>query len=152
MREIRLSNECSFYPVGENIIKYFDICKEIGMHINKQFPNKSITLWCRGSSGAIIAALVSQYIITGVEICHVKKKGEDSHVTEVTARHDINIIIDDLMASGDTLEKIVRAMDCEFATANCVIMTGCIKPRKLKMIFGDLYENLLIIGGYIEPC
>lgn len=150
MVQIKLSKESNAYPVGEHISQYFQICQEIGTIINNNFPEKSITLWCRGSSGAIIAALVSQYILTEVEVCHIKKSGENAHVSIPTPRYDINIIIDDLMASGDTVEAIYKAMKKEKVNPLAIIMTGELKIAKLKQILGKQYDKLiLIVGGFI---
>ena len=150
MVQIKLSKDSNGYPVGEHIREYFNLSREIGTIINENFPEKSITLWCRGSSGAIIAALVSQHIFAGVEICHIKKSGENAHISIPTPQHDINIIIDDLMASGDTVEAIYVAMKKDKITPIGIIMTGDLKIYKLKQILGKKYEKLkLLVGGII---
>lgn len=149
MKEIKLSNNISSYPVGENVSDYYHTCKEIGERINELFPEQSITLWCRGSSGTIISALVAQHIQTSVEIYHVKKHGEDAHCN-CNAHHDINIIIDDLMATGDTVEKIYNEIQKNKLHPDCVIMTGELKVYKFKNIFGsDIKYIKAVIAGHI---
>ena len=93
MKQIKLSKFIYAYPVGENIKSYFDSCKEISEIIKKEFPNKSITFWCRGSSGAMISALVSQHL-DDVNIFHVKKQNEIAHYSSIDYYNEINLIID----------------------------------------------------------
>ena len=94
MKQIKLSKFIQEYPVGENIKSYFDSCKEVAEIIEKEFPNKSITFWCRGSSGAMISALVCQHL-DDVNIFHVKKQNEIAHYSSINHYNEINIIIDD---------------------------------------------------------
>jgi orotate phosphoribosyltransferase-like protein len=149
MKQIKLSTSVDYYPVGQHITNYFQTCKEIGDHINELFQEQSITLWCRGSSGAIISALVSQHIEAGVEIYHVKKHGEDAH-QNCDIHHDINIIIDDLMATGETVEQIYNEMKKFKAVPHCIVMTGQIKLYKFENIFGTQKKNIkAIIAGYV---
>jgi len=150
MKEITLSTSVDYYPVGEHITNYFHTCKEIGDHINELFQGQSITLWCRGSSGAIISALVSQHIEASVEIYHVKKHGEDAHCDSLI-HHDINIIIDDLMATGETVEQIYKEMKKLKVIPHCIVMTGQIKLYKFENIFGVTYRKNIktIIAGHI---
>lgn len=81
------------------------------MRVNK------ITLYCRGSSGAILSALVSNYLIgifpnVEISICHIKKDGEKSHsgtnslwISNMISH--VSIIIDDFIATGTTIIAIV---------------------------------------------
>lgn len=75
-----------------------------------------VNIWCRGSSGAVIAALIAQKLINcdlNVRICHVKKDGEDSHSSGVSYydfNNIINIIVDDFCATGATLNAIYAKM------------------------------------------
>ena len=151
MKEILLSDEVCFYPVGEHINHYFHICKEIAELITLNFPDKSITFWCQGSSGAIISALVSQHLPNS-NIYHVKKTGENSHSYSISHVNDINIIIDDLMCSGNTVENIANELTEKCHYINCIVMTGRIKKALFNTCFTNqtkLNNLSLIIAGSI---
>lgn len=105
------------YPVGNDIrdaIKYAEAAAEafisLGFGVNK------INIWCRGSSGAILSALLTQALMVAgahnsVRINHIKKPGEESHSGNSfwVYKGDINIIIDDFIQYGSTLNKIYEA-------------------------------------------
>ena len=146
MKQIELSKFIQAYPVGENIKSYFDSCKEVAEIIEKEFPNKSITFWCRGSSGAMISALVSQYL-DNVNIFHVKKHNEISHYSSMDHYNEINIIIDDLMSSGSTVNYIYEKMVEKNLKVHSVIMIGEIRIYKIQSLIP--YEIQLIVGGAI---
>lgn len=106
------------YPIGKNINQIIFYIKEVMKCIidNEIFNNVHyINIWCTGSSGAILSALLAEKITTNyprinVTIQHVKKKDEDSH-NSGNIRHFAddamyNIIIDDFVATGDTLKRI----------------------------------------------
>ena len=146
MKQIKLSEFIQAYPVGENIKFYFDSCKEVAEIIEKEFPNKSITFWCRGSSGAMISALVSQYL-NNVNIFHVKKYNELSHYSSIDHYNEINIIIDDLMSTGETVECIYQKMIEKNSKIHSIIMIGLIRINEIQSLIP--YEIQLIVGGKI---
>ena len=133
MKQIKLSKFIQEYPVGENIEFYFDPCKEVAEIIEKEFPNKSITFWCRGSSGAMISALVCQHL-DNVNIFHVKKENEISHYSSINHYNEINIIIDDLMSTGSTVNYIYEKMVEKNSEIHGVIMIGKIKVYKIFLL------------------
>lgn len=105
------------YPVGNDMKIAANFTKAAAWQFNKikEYNNQSLrlNLWCRGSSGAILASLFSINIDHTVKIIHVKKPGENSH----TSNHDpytdwdvINVIIDDFTSSGQTLHHIYSQM------------------------------------------
>ena len=146
MKQIKLSEFIQEYPVGENIKFYFNSCKEVAEIIEKEFPNKSITFWCRGSSGAMISALVCQHL-GDVNIFHVKKQNEISHYSSIDRYNEINIIIDDLMSTGETVDCIYQKMIEKNSKVHSVIMIGGIKISKIQSLIP--YEIQLIVGGDI---
>lgn len=146
MKQIKLSKFIQAYPVGENIKSYFDSCKEVAEIIEKEFPNKSITFWCRGSSGAMISALICQHL-DDVNIFHVKKQNEIAHYSSINHYNEINIIIDDLMASGSTVNYIYEKIVEKNSKVHSVIMIGEIKIHKIQSLIP--YEIQLIVGGSI---
>ena len=102
------------YPVGTNMTAAMDIAKEMADEIHRLYTGDIISLWCRGSSGAIMAALVSSYLshTHRVTIEHVKKEGENSHSygEEKYKEEHRNIIIDDFISSGSTIRHIIVGM------------------------------------------
>lgn len=110
------SNESISYPVGLHIDEALSFMDSVIRKIDtiEDFPTKDIAIWCRGSSGAILATILAQYFhtdgFTNVQINHVKKKGEDSHSSNFFDNHDINIVIDDFVASGSTIRNIMHTM------------------------------------------
>ena len=146
MKQIKLSKFIQEYPVGENIKSYFNPCEEVAEIIEKEFPNKSITFWCRGSSGAMISALVSQYL-DNVNIFHVKKQNEIAHYSSIDHYNEINIIIDDLMCSGETVDCIYQKMIEKNSKVHSIIMIGLIRTNKIQSLIP--YEIQLIVGGEI---
>lgn len=142
------------YPIGSNI------------QINKQSinalkrvmkqtigPKKHITLWCRGSSGAIIAGIVSLGFPNST-INHVKKVGESSHSRGQYTLKDntINIIIDDFSNTGETLnaiyEDIISELDIPTIDYVCVVGRLSIPrlsfvPKNIigKFVYVDRSEN-----------
>lgn len=118
------------YPVGSNMNGAINYVKEVfRVSIKNKLSfleaNTPINLWCRGSSGAILAALFCSIVTPfnpNVLIIHIKKKGESSH-TNYVRRHKkaTNIIIDDFMDSGDTIRQIVIGMQEELEIQNPII-------------------------------
>lgn len=103
------------YPVGDDIIAAIDFTNKSAAAFNDNFASyEYVNIWCRGSSGAILAALfASKLNAANIKIIHIKKEGEHSHgnVSPLSSYSDpINVIIDDFIATGDTLNKIYKAV------------------------------------------
>ena len=98
------------YPVGDNIGEAITFSRNAAAKFTtiKKFKGKAINVWCRGSSGAILAALFSAELVGhAIRICHVKKEGELSHNGSVKPRYlAVNVIIDDFCETGSTLNAI----------------------------------------------
>lgn len=110
MKIIKIKGYEITYPVGSHMNKAIDYIKKVATVLNDiDTKDKTISLFCTGSSGAILSSLLySQLIDKDVEICHIKKEGENSHSGSVInyRDHNINIIIDDFACSGSTIERI----------------------------------------------
>ncbi len=102
------------YPVGEAIHKNMDYIIKLGNAVLKIIPkNENITLWCSGSSGAIIAALVCSIIMPTaamVKLNHVKKDGESHHGSNIYSplSGGYSIIVDDFIGMGTTMKRIFK--------------------------------------------
>lgn len=106
------------YPIGSRMSNTIDLAEHYVEKLLQQFKiNKisdNINIWCRGSSGAILSAIVAVKLqvelrSTVIKICHVKKEGEESHSDSIQIAYGnsvTNIIVDDFSASGCTLNKI----------------------------------------------
>jgi len=114
------------YPVGRNIlndIKCADALINAFLFI-REFEGRKINLLCTGSSGAIIATMFALRLRDRVQICYVYKDGESSHNdegTEVTPdKSSINVIVDDFIASGATMNFIYSNNNGSRKDIDCV--------------------------------
>jgi len=99
------------YPVGMNIKSARDYIIEVAEILKPvlETTEKKIVVYCTGSSGAILASLLSVYINKNIFIDHIKKRGEKSHSQKIQTRYsidNINIIIDDFSCTGSTITRI----------------------------------------------
>lgn len=134
------------YPVGQNITRITQLCKvfrrKLVILIGK---DTNLQIWCRGSSGAMIAALVSQSF-TDVNIIHVKKPGENSHTYGVNARPDcVNIIVDDFARTCSTLHAIHKEMEAYEVSLDHVCLLGSIMINNLKFNPKSLVASELFV-------
>lgn len=107
------------YPIGSHIDEAIIYINKVYATIilNELFKNRDINLWCRGSSGAILAGLLASRLLTtktfhSVQVIHVKKPNENAHGSDLTyvIEGGCNIIIDDFSYTGDTIIHITKAM------------------------------------------
>ena len=98
------------YPIGINMDNIFNYINLVVAALKDENIGKA-NIWCMGSSGAILAALLSNQLEES-RILHVKKDGESSHHGNyfTTLNNAINIIIDDFIVSGDTVNRIYNFM------------------------------------------
>lgn len=104
------------YPVGNNMIGAIAFCYRAAKVLVQELTNKHkpINIFVRGSSGAIVGALLSSKLIeegfTQVKVSHIKKEGEKSHGGTISGFYEtvdaINIIMDDFIATGKTINAI----------------------------------------------
>ncbi len=137
------------YPVGKDFSGIRTLC-EYYSHAFIEYVKEGETtfnLWCRGSSGAILASCFAmmnpQYNFI---ICHVKKYNEDSHSSSVpTYFYDNcrNIVIDDFVSSGDTIRHIVEAIKNVDEVSDCLMVArGALYESKgLKDLFKTIICN-----------
>jgi hypothetical protein len=127
VKKIICWNDYVGYPVGSHLDEAVTFASNAAEKFNgiKQFQNRYINVWCRGSSGAILAALFGEKI-TGymnLKICHVKKEGESSHTFSPQPYWlGINVIIDDFCDTGSTLNAIFE----ELKESNSVKIVHCL--------------------------
>ncbi len=111
------------YPVGRNFdenIKLFDL---MYTHLIREFPGKNIKcicFWVRGSSGCCIATYLATKLSQSnfkvkSKILIIRKSGERSHSSQcetyLTVNQGVlNVIVDDFVASGETLTAIYKGI------------------------------------------
>lgn len=122
------------YPIGQYISDNLGLINNMSEAILKEFVNDKemvVNLIVRGSSGSIISALVSDKMTNkgwDCKIYHIKKDGESSHSQVFSIRrHGVNIILDDFVSSGETVNAIYE---------------------KAYAINKDIVIDLLIVSGW----
>lgn len=155
------------YPVGSNISEAIEFIDNafLSIYINELFKDKDINLWCRGSSGAILAGLLSSKFIgmneyKSIKIIHVKKSGESAHGHDISEFNSdtpaYNIIVDDFCATGETINHISTSMKrCGVHQVNAVIISSMdLKYKvegigiKLTKVFPFTAPEMLFIGEH----
>lgn len=133
------------YPVGIRMNETLRIIEEMASLIYKTFPynerymgrrNEYINLYVMGSSGAILAGilitLLKDYTVT---ICHIKKEGEVSHGGSNFSSHKraINVILDDFIESGATVNKIYDELkeEYEYFELHLLCVSGPVVQKRL---------------------
>jgi adenine/guanine phosphoribosyltransferase-like PRPP-binding protein len=118
MKFIKLKPNSGFdYPVGKYIVSNLPIIKDYATKLEEllkkeEFKDRDRIIFCRGSSGAIIAGIIAS-IIEITEIIHIKKAGEKSHSDNnfIVDDNDIVIIVDDFVTTGNTLKSIYNTIE-----------------------------------------
>lgn len=114
------------YPVGHNLDVNIPLIKKMATKIKEIYPTECIDLWCRGSSGTIIASIIASTIEIN-NIQYVRRENEsDSHSCGIsnTESNVINIIVDDFICSGNTIKAIIQKMKQYYVTPHALCVTG----------------------------
>lgn len=125
--------EDMYYPVLPNLLRNLEkinFYTQIIEQVVKYNKEQEIILWVRGSSGTAIAAVITQILgskgYEGVSSILVRKPLEDSHsgTNYVYRVNPIHFIVDDFIATGNTLNAILEEMP--LPTTVHIITTGTI--------------------------
>jgi len=129
MDMITISTKCETarYPMGEYIQENIPEIQKLidGFKTIEEFKGRPINFICMGSSGAIVAALFSLQVDNS-KITHIKKDGESSHGGNYFDNYDfknINVIVDDFVGTGTTLNLIYSIIGEYCPHINCVCVT-----------------------------
>jgi len=119
------------YPIGGNLPENIPIVQKLAEELKKHLP-KEINLWCTGSSGAIMAAFIAQYLGDeySIFISHIKKSGEKAH--NGSTQFEIayyNVVVDDFIASGDTILGILKYLEEKQLSPDLLCVSGNIFPK-----------------------
>lgn len=121
----------NLYPVGENIHGALEYINVVTPFIKDLIGDKPINIWCSGSSGAILSAFLVKNLNNPCIICHVKKEGEHSHhgnsFSKIYKNDCINIILDDFMSSGTTIERIYKQAKYNTLQIDILILANAYK-------------------------
>jgi adenine/guanine phosphoribosyltransferase-like PRPP-binding protein len=126
------------YPVGKYIEGNKILIKQMAkaFALLEEFKGKKLNLICRGSSGAIVATVFSLVLENDIIITHIKKAGEDSHHDSCHLEPNRkNIIVDDMVASGATLNAIYNKLSTENPqgfSIDCICITGYAKKLEFE--------------------
>lgn len=145
------------YPVGDTINRNRASINRMGENIALMLKkiystDKEINLVCTGSSGAIIAALVSDKIKNLNKIIHVPKNNETMHRTlQDSIRSEdldmINILVDDVIESGETIRCMLKEFEDFNIRINGICVTG--KFNYLKFRCNPTPYDFVICTNYI---
>lgn len=159
MNIIKIKNQKELsYPTGRYIEEAIAFIKNLSETIKDldDFNNKSIKIWCRGSSGAMLASMLSIVLMENnckVFICYVRKDEERSHGYNsfcTNELYNLNIIIDDFIASGETICDIASKMrDAIILHIDYIIVSGVPAiSRSTKSYIQYPMPKNLIVGCY----
>jgi len=135
------------YPVSQNMLEAINFINVVTPRLKKLIGNQKLNIWCRGSSGAILAALLVNKLKTNdCLIFHIKKEGESSHSSNnfgdlTSNRKALNIVIDDFVYTGKTLQAIKEVL-FENAFMVNILITSAIAMEKALPFFPEY----LIVG------
>ena len=120
METLRLIDGSTKYPIGDHITSNLPVINSMATAImdliHSEYNDRdTILLICRGSSGAIIAGIVANILLINfakiVRVIHIKKENEHAHAThidyELFTSTCVNIVIDDFISTGTTIQSIV---------------------------------------------
>lgn len=97
------------YPVGDSPMRFVKYAKDLKKVLKKLYSGENFSIFCRGSSGALIAGALVGVGLPVHKIIHVKKLGESSHSGNANPgikSSDKILIVDDFIASGETVKAI----------------------------------------------
>lgn len=114
MNHIEIKKIALEYPVGCDVKAAHDFILEVNTKLSELLKSEdTVNIWCRGSSGSILATILSLNIkVKECRICYVRKGNETQHSSRVYPLDEaINIVVDDFISSGETVRAIIDAMD-----------------------------------------
>ena len=131
------------YPVGPNIKVNLPIINNMYRYIKEKFPEGTITIWCRGSSGAIIAGIISSKLKGRAQVAYVSKPNEKRHDLVSPYKYSVgyNIIVDDFICTGKTIDDIIKKSDRE--KFDLLIVSGVVTKEFIKSKSWDnIFETI----------
>ena len=131
------------YPIGPNIKVNLPIINNMYRYIKEKFPEGTITIWCRGSSGAIIAGIISSKLKGRARVAYISKPNEKRHDIVSPYKYSVgyNIIVDDFICTGKTIDDIIKKSDRE--KFDLLIVSGVVTKEFIKSKSWDnIFETI----------
>jgi adenine/guanine phosphoribosyltransferase-like PRPP-binding protein len=167
-KHYHLENNRMGYPVGQYIVQNIPVIKEmakmIGLVVDENYKRQygsnstqSIVLICKGSSGAIISALISAELFDqySISIAHVKKPGESSHSENVSSNvkytESIYVIVDDFIVSGETMISLIDKCQEVGVKPHILCITGEIERREIYEAFDYVISGDKDVDQFFNP-
>lgn len=123
------------YPVGTCIKDAKELGRRMAKIIDHEFPHEKISLWCSGSSGSILSAIIANELHRVEEILYVKKNNEYTHGTGESyyvAPNSTHIIVDDFISTGNTIIRIydhfTKSKEGQHIRPSLIVSRGVYKP------------------------
>lgn len=137
---IKLGDRFIKHPVNTHIIYNLPIINNMCKKIKETYPNQTVALWCTGSSGVIIAGIIASKLRRkSTMINYIRKEKESAHCGETITGHGaINIIVDDFIALGGTLNNILNTMKKFNVEPDCLCVSGYVSKR-----FTDNFKTVI---------
>ena len=150
MKHHQLPENCYLsYPVGDCMKNAKIIAKQMATILKKTYPRKEFLLIGRGSSGNILCSLVSNHCKVR-RVISIKKEGEISHSRSSYMKYDsekncIMVIVDDFIATGETIRKIHEAiMEYGEQHIECLCVTRTVTEKDMKDYeFDDIISHYM---------
>ena len=131
------------YPIGPNLKVNLPIINNMYRYIKEKFPEGTITIWCRGSSGAIIAGIISSKLKGRARVAYISKPNEKRHdlVSPYKYSAGYNIIVDDFICTGKTIDDIIKKSDRK--KFDLLIVSGVVTKEFIKSKSWDnIFETI----------
>ena len=131
------------YPVGPNIKINLPIINNMYRYIKEKFPEGTITIWCRGSSGAIIAGIISSKLKGRARVAYISKPNEKRHDLVSPYKYSVgyNIIVDDFICTGKTIDDIIKKSDRK--KFDLLIVSGVVTKEFIKSkSWNNIFETI----------
>ncbi len=151
---IRATSLCPMsYPIAAHIRENLDLIHNMANQIvvNFQTEINFINLVCRGSSGAMISAIIASRIPQVRRIYYIRKETESTHSmpfafsSEKPKKGDLNIFVDDFMESGNTFIETVKGFGYPL---HGVVVTGSISHAVNKKTSGIIVDKVICYDFY----
>ena len=153
MTKVIIHNVQLSYPIGPYIHGNLPSIKQMARSLNELYGDKPITLWIGGSSGALIGGIIANELSTDdrdIKINYAYKKAEPSHHSGsigYSLDNSVNVIVDDFVVTGNTINRIIDYMNISRVTPDCLCVGNACTARGLKKLS---YLPEIIIANAIK--
>lgn len=132
------------YPVHKDLKSLRNSTKILATTIDELYPGKIPLIYCRGTSGILIATNLAVHFPDS-RIYLIRKPGESTHSdSEIYSVYPgsgdtISIIVDDQVSSGDTMQAIYKNLTIHNLYLNIEIISIALQTDKFNY---SIFPNL----------